>query len=451
MKILKNKLFYIPLIAGALLIWIMSTAFYPAFNPKPKDLPIAIVNMDKGLEIQGKKMNIGETFTDKIKDNKDLNETVDFIDVKDKDALQAGFDNNEYYSAIVIPSHFTENATSAMRSEIQTAKKAEAKTKAEKAQAELKAKVVSGEIPPQQAQKIAQDMQKKMQEMQKQNADLLKPITVKKGQLEVIINQGASSQAATISDKMLSGMGDNINKMISQQAVTQLDKNNIKVAAADMDAVMNPVTVKHTTLNKIHEHQGNGMAGMLLFTPIWMGSLVTGVLLFFAFRTSGLITQGERLKATLMQTLMAAVAAIVSSVLGVWFITQVLDFYMPDITQTTIFIAISMFGFIMLILGVMAWLGMKAIPIFVLLLFFSMQMLTLPKQMLNEFYQKYVLTWNPFSFYADGLRELIYLNKDLTLNTPVLVMIGFACFGLASSLLAAAVRKHSTKRAEVPA
>lgn len=451
MKILKNKLFYIPLLAGALLIWIMSTAFYPAFNPKPKDLPIAIVNMDKGFEIQDKKMNIGETFTDKIKDNKDLNETVDFIDVKDKDALQAGFDNNEYYSAIVIPSHFTENATSALRHEIQTAKKAEAKAQAEKAQAELKAKVVSGKIPPQQAQKIAQDMQKKMQEIQKQNADLLKPITVKKGQLEVIINQGASSQAATISDKLLSTMADNINKMISKQAVAQLDKNNIKVAASDMDAIMNPVTVKDTTLNKIHEHQGNGMAGMLLFTPIWMGSLVTGVLLFFAFRTSGLITQGERLKATLMQTLMAAVAAIVSSVLGVWFITQVLDFYMPDITQTTMFIAISMFGFIMLILGVMAWLGMKAIPLFVLLLFFSMQMLTLPKQMLNEFYQKYVITWNPFNFYADGLRELIYLNKDLTLNTPVLVMIGFICFGLASSLLAAAVRKHSTKRAEVPA
>ena len=30
-------------------------AFYPAFNPKPKDMPIAIVNHDKGTSIQGKK------------------------------------------------------------------------------------------------------------------------------------------------------------------------------------------------------------------------------------------------------------------------------------------------------------------------------------------------------------------------------------------------------------
>ncbi|TDM02218.1 YhgE/Pip domain-containing protein [Macrococcus carouselicus] len=451
MNILKNKLFYLPLITGSLLIWIMSLAFSPAFNPKPKDLPIAVVNMDKGLLIQGKQMNIGETFTDKIKDNKDLNETVDFVTVKSEKDLKDGFDNNKYYSALVIPANFTENATSAMRHEIQTAKKAEAAAQAKKSQTDLKAKVASGVISPQQAQVIVQQMQAKMKEMQKKNADLLKPIIVEKGQLEVIINQGASVQAAQISDKMLSSMGNNINIMLSKQAVKNLSDNQIKVSADHMDQLMNPVTVKHTTMNKIHDHQGNGMGGMLLFTPIWMGSLVSAVVLFFAFRTSHLVTQGERLKATFMQFAMAALAAIVSSVLGVWFITQVLDFYMPNITQTTIFIAISMFGFIMLILGVMSWLGMKAIPLFVLLLFFSMQMLTLPKQMLNDFYQTYVLTWIPFGFYVDGLRELIYLHKDLTLNTPIIVMTGLATFGMVITLLAAVLRKHSDKRAEVPA
>ncbi|GGB08960.1 DUF3533 domain-containing protein [Macrococcus hajekii] len=451
MKILKNKLFYIPLIAGSLLIWILSLAFFPAFNPKPKDLPIAIVNLDTGLEVQDKDMNIGKTFIDKIKDNKDLNETVDFITVDSEDELKKGFDSNQYYSALVIPANFTENATSAMRHEIQTAKKAEAQAKAEATQADLKAKVASGAIPPQQAQKIVQEMQTKMKQLQAQNADLLKPITVNKGQLEIIINQGASSQAAQISDKMLSTMGDNINNMLSKQTIKTLSDNNVSVTADHMEQLMNPVDVKHTTMNKIQDHQANGMGGMLLFTPIWMGSLVSGVLLFFAFRTSHLVTRGERLKASFMQFIMGALAATVSSILGVWFITQVLDFYMPDITQTTIFIAISMFGFIMLILGVMSWLGMKAIPLFVLLLFFSMQMLTLPKQMLGEFYQKYVLTWDPFGFYVDGLRELIYLNKDLTINTPVIVMVGLATFGMASTLLAAALRKHSEKRAEVPA
>lgn len=451
MNILKNKLLYITLIAGLALVCILSLAFYPAYNPKPKDLPIAIVNLDQGMNIQGKSTNIGKSFTDNIKDNKKLAKSVDFVTVKSTEALKEGFEDNKYYSAIIIPKNFTQDATSAMRSEIQTAKKADATTAATKAQADLKAKVQSGQITPQQAQQIGMQMKKKMEQMQKQNADLLKPITVKKGKIEIQINQGASTQAATISDKMLSTMGAKINTMLSKQTVTQLDKNNIKVAANDMDALLNPVTIKHTTLNKIKDHQANGMGGMLLFTPVWMGSLVSAVLLFFAFRTSHLVERSERIIATLFQIGMAALAAFISSCGGVWFITQILDFYMPEPVQTATYIFIAMFGFIMLILGVMAWLGMKAVPLFMVLLFFSMQMLTLPKQMLHEFYQKYVLTWDPFSFYVEGLRELIYLNKDLSLNTPVAVMIGLAVFGIISTLLAATIRKHSEKRAEVPA
>lgn len=451
MNILKNKLLYITLIAGLALVCILSLAFYPAYNPKPKDLPIAIVNLDKGMDIQGKTTNIGKNFTDNIKDNKDLAKTVDFITVKSTDDLKQGFEDNKYYSALIIPENFTKDATSAMRSKIQTAKKAEAKAAATKAQAALKAKVASGQMTPQQAQQAGLQMKKKMEQMQKQNADLLKPITVKSGEIEIQINQGASSQAATISDKMLSTMGAKINTMLSKQTVTQLDKNNIKVAAKDMDSLLNPVTIKHTTLNKIKDHQANGMGGMLLFTPVWMGSLVSGVLLFFAFRTSHLVERSERIIATLFQIAMAAVAALISSFGGVWFITKVLDFDMPEPIQTATFIFIAMFGFIMMILGVMAWLGMKAVPLFMVLLFFSMQMLTLPKQMLHEFYQKYILTWDPFSFYVEGLRELIYLNKDLSFNTPVMVMVILAVFGIISTLVAATVRKHSEKRAEVPA
>ena len=99
----------------------------------------------------------------------------------------------------------------------------------------------------------------------------------------------------------------------------------------------------------------------------------------------------------------------------------------------------------MFILGVMAWFGMRAVPLFMVLLFFSMQMLTLPKQMLHEFYQKYVLSWDPFSYYVEGLRDLIYLHKDLSFNTPLAVMIVLIIFGVISTLIATTTRKHSEK------
>ncbi|WP_261751426.1 hypothetical protein [Staphylococcus pasteuri] len=43
------------------------------------------------------------------------------------------------------------------------------------------------------------------------------------------------------------------------------------------------------------------------------------------------------------------------------------------------------------------------------------------------------------------------MNHHLELNTTMWMLIGFMIFGVVSSLLAAALRKHSNKRTEIPA
>lgn len=43
MNIFKSKLLWLAPVVAMLLLVIFSLAFYPAFNPKPKVLPIAIV------------------------------------------------------------------------------------------------------------------------------------------------------------------------------------------------------------------------------------------------------------------------------------------------------------------------------------------------------------------------------------------------------------------------
>ena len=69
MNIFKSKLLWLAPIAVILLLVIFSLAFYPAFNPKPKQLPIAVVNNDKGVDIQGNKVNIGKKIEDKLMDS----------------------------------------------------------------------------------------------------------------------------------------------------------------------------------------------------------------------------------------------------------------------------------------------------------------------------------------------------------------------------------------------
>ncbi|MCU7556994.1 ABC transporter permease [Macrococcus capreoli] len=445
MKILKNKLIYLVPIVALLIIGLLSLAFSPAYNPKPKEMPIAIVNLDKGIEIQGKSQNIGKSFIDKLQSTKDFTEKVKLIEVKDERELTSGFKDLKYYGALVIPETFTSDATSAMRKEIQTAKKAEGEQKAKAFQTDIQQKIASGTLAPAQAQVIIQEMKTKQAKMLEANKDLLKPIDVKQGELKVMINQGASTQGAQITDTILSNLTTKLNDTIASQAVTQLDKANVSVSAKSMNQIMYPVNVDHTVMNKIHDHQAMGNAPMLFFTPIWLGSLLSSVLLYFAFRGSNIVPKRERFIASLFQIIAASVTAIIGGFGGVWFITSVLGFDMPDTFSVSIYISIAMFGFIMLILGLMSWLGMPALPLFMLALFFSMQLLTLPKQMLPEFYQDHLFDWNPFKIYGDGIRQLIYLGHELEFNTPMQMYLGLGIFGVIAIILAAVIRPHKEK------
>ncbi|MEL3749677.1 YhgE/Pip domain-containing protein, partial [Staphylococcus haemolyticus] len=88
MNIFKSKLLWLAPIAVILLLVIFSLAFYPAFNPKPKQLPIAVVNNDKGVDIQGNKVNIGKKIEDKLMDSD--SDTVKWVKVDKESDIKKG-------------------------------------------------------------------------------------------------------------------------------------------------------------------------------------------------------------------------------------------------------------------------------------------------------------------------------------------------------------------------
>ena len=424
MNIFKSKLLWLTPIAIILILMIFAIAFYPAFNPKPKDMPIAIVNHDEGTSIQGKKMNIGDKLEDKLLDSD--SKAIKWVKVdSEKDAKQ-GMEDEKYYGAAIFEKDFSKHAMSKTQKVVMDSKKAE-----------MKEKVESGEVPAQQAQMMAK-------KMGNQSVD------VKQAQLKTIVSQGSSLQGSQMATNVLSGMGDNINKQITKQSLQTLEKQNVKVDAKDIDSVTNPVKVDNEKINKVKDHQGGGNAPFLMFMPIWMGSIVISVLLFFAFRTSGNIKIAHRLIASVGQIVFTAIAAFAGSFAYVYFMGGALGFDFDHPNRVAIFVALAIMGFVGLILGTMTWLGMKSVPIFFIAMFFSMQMVMLPKQMLPKFYQRYIVDWNPFVHYATSLKEIIYMNHHIELNSTMWMLIGFMIFGTVSSLLAAAIRKHSTKRTEVP-
>lgn len=420
MNIFKNKLLWIAPIATMIILVIFSLAFYPAYNPKPKDLPIGILNEDKGTTIQDKNVNIGKKLEDKLLDS-DSNK-IKWVKVDSEKDLK----DQKIFGVAIIDKDFSKDAMSKTQKVVMDSKKEE-----------MQQKVASGEIPPQ----VVQQMKQKMGNQQ---------VEVKQAKFKTIVSEGSSLQGSQIASAVLTGMGDNINAQITKQSLETLTSQNVKVNAADINGLTNPVKVDNQKLNKVKDHQAGGNAPFLMFMPIWIGSIVTSILLFFAFRTSNNIIVQHRIIASIGQMIFAVVAAFAGSFVYIYFMQGVQGFDFDHPNRIAIFVALAILGFVGLILGVMVWLGMKSIPIFFILMFFSMQLVTLPKQMLPESYQKYVYDWNPFTHYATSVRELLYLNHHIELNSTMWMFIGFMVFGAVSSLVSTIVRKHSTKRTEVP-
>ncbi|MBE5676338.1 YhgE/Pip domain-containing protein [Staphylococcus sp. SS87] len=424
MNIFKNKMLWIAPIAIMVILVIFSLAFYPAYNPKPKDLPIGILNEDKGTTIQDKNINIGKKLEDKLLDSN--SDKIKWVKVKNEKDLEKDLKDQKIYGVAIIDKDFSKDAMSKTQKVVMDSKKEE-----------MKQKVASGEIPPQ----VVQQMQKKMGNQQ---------IDVKQAKFKTIVSEGSSLQGSQIASAVLTGMGDNINAQITKQSLETLTSQNVKVNASDINDLTNPVKVDNEKLNKVKDHQAGGNAPFLMFMPIWIGSIVTSILLFFAFRTSNNIKIQHRIIASVGQMIFAVIAAFAGSFAYIYFMQGVQGFDFGHPNRIAIFVAFAILGFVGLILGVMVWLGMKSIPIFFILMFFSMQLVTLPKQMLPDSYQKYVYDWNPFTHYATSIRELLYLNHHIELNSTMWMFIGFMIFGAVSSLVSAIVRKHSTKRTEVP-
>ena len=422
MNIFKNKLLWIAPIATMIILVIFSLAFYPAYNPK--DLPIGILNEDKGTTIQDKNVNIGKKLEDKLLDS-DSNK-IKWVKVDSEKDLEKDLKDQKIFGVAIIDKDFSKDAMSKTQKVVMDSKKEE-----------MQQKVASGEIPPQ----VVQQMKQKMGNQQ---------VEVKQAKFKTIVSEGSSLQGSQIASAVLTGMGDNINAQITKQSLETLTSQNVKVNAADINGLTNPVKVDNEKLNKVKDHQAGGNAPFLMFMPIWIGSIVTSILLFFAFRTSNNIVVQHRIIASIGQMIFAVVAAFAGSFVYIYFMQGVQGFDFDHPNRIAIFVALAILGFVGLILGVMVWLGMKSVPIFFILMFFSMQLVTLPKQMLPESYQKYVYDWNPFTHYATSVRELLYLNHHIELNSTMWMFIGFMIFGAVSSLVSAIVRKHSTKRTEVP-
>lgn len=108
-SILKNRkmliaiiaVLFVPVLYAGMLLW----AFWDPYD-RLSDLPVAIVNADKGADYEGNQLDVGREVTDKLLESKEF----DFIEMDPEEGEKA-LDGHEVYMLIEFPSNFSEHAT----------------------------------------------------------------------------------------------------------------------------------------------------------------------------------------------------------------------------------------------------------------------------------------------------------------------------------------------------
>jgi putative membrane protein len=95
---------FIPLLYSGMFLW----AFWDPYG-KLNELPVAVVNEDKGAVYNGEKLQVGSDLIENLKENRDFK--WDFVDKK---TAEKGLAEQKYYMMIEIPSDFSKNATTLM-------------------------------------------------------------------------------------------------------------------------------------------------------------------------------------------------------------------------------------------------------------------------------------------------------------------------------------------------
>ncbi|MED1092394.1 YhgE/Pip domain-containing protein [Bacillus paramycoides] len=388
----KNKLLYLSPVIALLVVFIFSLTLFPTVQPKPKNLPIAIVNEDQGVEIPNQaKMNMGQTIVDMIKKTSKTDEepAVKWVEVKNKELVQKGLNNQEYYASLVIPKDFSVK------------------------QASLRTPQPSSP------------------------------------EVEIYINQGMNMAASTMAGQMLNGVVDNMNNNVRTQLLEGFKAKGTTLTADQVSNVVTPITKKVTNVNEIGKNSANGNSPISLFQPLWIASLASAAIIFIAISKMPVGTRKENFVLKVKQIVTGAVAALVIGFGLTWIADGMVGLNIPNFSDTALFLSITSFSFFLMISAVLSLVGLKGIGLFALLLFFGAPLLSLAPEMLSSFYQDWVHSWLPMRFMIEGLREIFFFGKGLSWNTPVIVLVWIGVVSmviiLATAFKRSAIKEHKTE------
>lgn len=370
MHLFKNRLLWLGAVGAFVVMIVFGLAMMgTTAGIKPKDLPVALVVADEGTALPGsdKRLEIGKLIAESLAKAEGL--PVKWIQVASEEEALLGMDAREYYGALVLP-------------------------------ADLSAGVASVMSP-----------------------------SPKSPVVTAWVNEGMNTQASAAVRQVLKQGTDMIKVNVSRMLLEQIGQAQEAIPVATAGALLQPFAVQEQIAHPVGANNASGNAPNLLTQILWMACLVSSITLFLA--TGKTIERGgNRFAAIAAQSVFGVVFAAASAWFALWMAGGWYGMQIDDKAGLWLFLWLAASALFLIQSGLLHWLGFAAVPLLVLLLFFSMPIMGMAPESLSDTTRDWLYSWTPFRFVASGAREWMYFGGAGNADASVLAWIAAGCGAL---------------------
>ncbi|MDQ0193522.1 YhgE/Pip domain-containing protein [Paenibacillus wynnii] len=383
MALIKQKKLWIGIVAVFVVLVVFGAAMMGSIvGAKPKNLPVAIVVLDQQVGLPtGESLAVGEKIREKLLSNNQA--PIVWKVVGSESEVRAGLDHREYYGALVLP-------------------------------ADLSSGMLSLASPDP------------------------KPATVK-----IITNEGANTQASSAVKQMLGAAMKGVSLELSTQLLGLMSQQSEQITVGAAKALLSPIIIEEETVHAVGINNASGNAPGMLTQIQWIGSLVAGLMLFIISKE--VAAKGTRRWVVILSQIGVGLVLIMAvSGFLVWMASSWYGMELTHAVDTWLFLWLAGSAFFLIQSSLLNWIGLPAMGILVLLMFFSMPVLNIAPEFLTQATQDWLYSWVPLKFVAVGLREVMYFGGFKTGSMNVEVLWGISVFFLIV-LVASGVKKGRTQ------
>lgn len=128
------------------------------------------------------------------------------------------------------------------------------------------------------------------------------------------------------------------------------------------------------------------------------------------------------MKFYLLQSILPFIYGIVGAYIAAWYSTWIFGFSYASFHQMALYLALAITSFIVMIFATLRFFGLPSLAIYIILMFFSMPALQLPREMMQTSTVNICIPY-PSASFGDGLRDLLFYSHSLW-NSYSWILVG---------------------------